>query len=384
MVSLVFAQGVRVTDRVKLIILPGKPGTNWTQSDVDFLLAMLEEQALSLGRFQVFPRADLDRLLRERQLTELGITEARELGKIGGYRYALLLTLSTIGAEQAGLFGGFQVVSRYTLKLYNLENGELLASKALEAYGTSSESLQRAVSATLQSMANQILTELRRFFRLEVYVRSVERNRVILAGVNANLVRTGTLFVREGDSEQTRLRITQVNLAENILVAEVVHGRSPSVNDVFVELIEDAHPLAHARPEVGSGRSKRGLTFGLGLTFESLRTGVGGGFLVHTGDLLPILVLVAGDGFETDDELWVTFEVSLGLKILTLLGTEFYFTFGPSGFETQDGSLSAVTVGILGDAAFGSFGLYYYSRLVIELSAPFFLLPTQVGVRFSF
>lgn len=380
-----YAQGIRVTDRVRLIILPGKPGTNWTQSDVDYLLAVLEEQALSLGRFQLFPRADLDKLLRERQLAELGITEAQELGKIGGYKYALLLTLSAIGAEQAGLLGGLQVVSRYTLKLYNLENGELLASKALEAYGTSTESLQRAVSATIQNMANQILIELRRFFRLEVYVRSVERNTVVLVGANVNLVRPGMLFVKEGEREPIRLRVTQVNAMQNTILAEVISGRAPTVNDVFVELVEESPPISpQTRVETTTAKPRKGITVGVGLTYEGLRTGLGGGILLHTGDLLPFLVLLASDAFDTDEGTVFTTELSLGIKALSFFGTDAYVTLGFSSFEVDGGSLSTFTVGLLGDTSSPNFGVYYYSRIFIELSAPFFLLPTQVGVRFSF
>ncbi|MGC8955952.1 MAG: hypothetical protein ACP5JS_07680 [Fervidobacterium sp.] len=41
--------------------MPAKIGYGWNMDEVGYLLAISEEQALELGRFQLFPRSDLHR-----------------------------------------------------------------------------------------------------------------------------------------------------------------------------------------------------------------------------------------------------------------------------------------------------------------------------------
>ncbi|QIV77889.1 hypothetical protein [Fervidobacterium pennivorans] len=68
------AGGITLTEKVKLMILPGKIGTGWNTDEVDYLLPILEEQALELGRFQLFPRSDLQQIMKEINLSEFGVS----------------------------------------------------------------------------------------------------------------------------------------------------------------------------------------------------------------------------------------------------------------------------------------------------------------------
>jgi len=136
-ISIFAAGGIAVTDKISLVILPAKIGSGWNMDEVDYLLSIMEEQALELGRFQLFPRADLQQIMKERNMSEFGVSDAIEIGKLGGSKYALLLTLTELSSAWSDKSKSYEATSRYTIKLYNIENGELLASKTMESSGSS-------------------------------------------------------------------------------------------------------------------------------------------------------------------------------------------------------------------------------------------------------
>ncbi|MFN3691555.1 MAG: hypothetical protein ACK4R7_01570 [Fervidobacterium sp.] len=234
-ISIFGAGGIAVSEKIKLVILPGKVGTGWNMDEVDYLLAILEEQALELGRFQIFPRGDLQQIMKERNLTEFGISEAIEIGKIGGSKYALLLTLTELTSSWSSKLNMYEAVTRYTIKLYNVENGELLASKTMTSAGSSKDTSQKAITAALNSTASSIWLELRNIFKIEAYVKNVEDGEVLLAGIDPRIAKKGYIFKIETDTEPAYVKVIGYDKIENAIVAKFMYGGTPKIYDVAIE-----------------------------------------------------------------------------------------------------------------------------------------------------
>ena len=384
-----FASSLTITDRIKLIVLSGKPGTNWSEGEVNYLLSVLEEQAVNLGRFQLFPRVDLDKILQERNLSEIGIAEAQEFGKISGYKYALLLTLSSITTEKAGTLGEYRVVSRYSLKLYNLDNAELISTKAFESIGTSSESAQKAISNAIQNMAFQIAGELRRLFRLEAYVKSFEGNYIILSGLNPALARIGMIFSTEAVSNATRLKVINIDSANGRIVTEVISGPKPSLNQRVIEEVDNVVqgvPQTTQSTVPANLERKQGITFGIGASFESSFGFGGWGLIIHSGEVLPLLIYLSVNDFEYMYYNLSVADLGAGISIGKFLGSKNYVLVGSSyvyvNFEGEEAEIWGVSLGILSDFSFGNLGLYLFSEIGINYLIPFLI--TQIGIRYSF
>ncbi|AMW32262.1 hypothetical protein NA23_02385 [Fervidobacterium islandicum] len=237
MAGLCFSQsGITVTEKIKLVILPAKVATGWDMDEVDFLLGILEEQALELGRFQLFPRTDIQQIMKERNLSELGVTEALEIGKLGGSKYALLLTLTELSSSWNILSLTHSAVARYTIRLYNIENGSLLASKSLESRGASLESAQKAIGEALKATALDIWYELRRFFRLEAYVKSVSGSVVKLAGLDPKLAKKGYVFqIETHTGDVGYVKVVGYDRTDNTVVTQFMYGHRPSEYDIATE-----------------------------------------------------------------------------------------------------------------------------------------------------
>lgn len=274
--SSLFSQEIKITDKVKIIILPGKTvQAQWTLSQVEYLLTILEEQALNLGRFEIYPRTDLEQLIKERNLSEFGITEVQKLSAIGGYKYAILLTLTDLSASQS-LFGAYEVVSRCTLKLYNIETGQLLASKAIESIAKSMESPQSAYSEAIKDTANKIFLELRKWFRIEAYVKQIDGNNIILSGVSPDIVKVGYNFSVSSSKGTSILQVVQIK--QNQVVTQLISGPKPEIDSIAVEesgqqIQQDAKtsfsPTAGKTFKVGLGlasiESVYGIIYGFGM-----------------------------------------------------------------------------------------------------------------------
>lgn len=296
------AGGVTVTEKIKLVILPCKIGTGWNMDAIDSLMAILEEQALELGRFQLFPRSDLQAIMKERNLSEFGISEAIAVGKLGGSRYALLLSLEELSASWNSKNNRYNAISRYTIRLYNVENGELLASKFLQSSGSAKESAQRAISDALRATAGSIWAFLRETFRLEAYVKSVSGDTVILAGVDPKLARIGYIFQIETDTGVGYVKVVSYNKAEGTLVTKFMYGERPNVYDVAQE-----YPTLPGHG--GLALSFFYLMPGLGLSFWSdAMEGAPVGFYLGLGTFLGTF----------GDDIPVYFNIGTNLKFLEL------------------------------------------------------------------
>ncbi|HRV37430.1 MAG TPA: hypothetical protein P5156_01955 [Fervidobacterium sp.] len=259
-VSIFAAGGIAVTDKISLVILPAKIGSGWNMDEVDYLLSIMEEQALELGRFQLFPRADLHQIMKERNMSEFGVSDAIEIGKLGGSKYALLLTLTELSSAWSDKSKSYEATSRYTIKLYNIENGELLASKTMESSGSSKDTGQKAITDALKSTASSIWLELREIFKLEAYVKSVSGDNVVLAGIDPKLAQKGFIFEIETSSGGIGyVKVTGYNKADGTVVTKFMYGEKPMQYDVATEY---PTPGVHA----GLGLSTFSGMFGLGVS----------------------------------------------------------------------------------------------------------------------
>ncbi|MEN6516183.1 MAG: hypothetical protein ABFC76_09015 [Fervidobacterium sp.] len=259
-VSIFAAGGIAVTDKISLVILPAKIGSGWNMDEVDYLLSIMEEQALELGRFQLFPRADLQQIMKERNMSEFGVSDAIEIGKLGGSKYALLLTLTELSSAWSDKSKSYEATSRYTIKLYNIENGELLASKTMESSGSSKDTGQKAITDALKSTASSIWLELREIFKLEAYVKSVSGDNVVLAGIDPKLAQKGFIFEIETSSGGIGyVKVTGYNKADGTVVTKFMYGEKPMQYDVATEY---PTPGVHA----GLGLSTFSGMFGLGVS----------------------------------------------------------------------------------------------------------------------
>lgn len=259
-VSIFAAGGIAVTDKISLVILPAKIGSGWNMDEVDYLLSIMEEQALELGRFQLFPRADLQQIMKERNMSEFGVSDAIEIGKLGGSKYALLLTLTELSSAWSDKSKSYEATSRYTIKLYNIENGELLASKTMESSGSSKDTGQKAITDALKSTASSIWLELREIFKLEAYVKSVSGDNVVLAGIDPKLAQKGFIFEIETSSGGVGyVKVTGYNKADGTVVTKFMYGEKPMQYDVATEY---PTPGVHA----GLGLSTFSGMFGLGVS----------------------------------------------------------------------------------------------------------------------
>ena len=117
-------------------------------------------------------------------MSEIGVSEAQaiEIGKIGGSKYTLVNTLQ-LSSAWSNKSIAYVATSRYTIRLYNIENGELLASKALESTGKSEDTEQQSLTDALKSTASSIWSELKNIFKLEAYVKSVTGDNIVLGGL---------------------------------------------------------------------------------------------------------------------------------------------------------------------------------------------------------
>lgn len=231
---------VTITEKTSLVILAGQIGSGWSADEVDYLLSILEEQVLKLERFRLFSRANIQQIMKERNMSEIGVSEAQaiEIGKIGGSKYALLLTLSQLSSAWSNKSNAYVATSRYTIRLYNIENGELLASKALESTGKSEDTEQQSLTDALKSTASSIWSELKNIFKLEAYVKSVTGDNIVLGGLDPKIVPKGTIFSIETRSGTGYVQVTGYSDVDNTILAKFVRGEKPAVNDVATEFVE--------------------------------------------------------------------------------------------------------------------------------------------------
>ncbi|MGB9615133.1 MAG: hypothetical protein ACPL3B_06495 [Fervidobacterium sp.] len=88
--------------------------------EVGYLLAILEEQALE-GKISTLSKERSTQILKERNLSELGASQAIEIGKLSGSKYAVLLTLTELTAARSIKSFSFETISRYTIKYQGIQ-----------------------------------------------------------------------------------------------------------------------------------------------------------------------------------------------------------------------------------------------------------------------
>jgi len=204
--------------------------------EVDYLLSIMEEQALELGRFQLFPRADLQQIMKERNMSEFGVSDAIEIGKLGGSKYALLLTLTELSSAWSDKSKSYEATSRIydqTLQ-YRKRRAPGFQDNGIE--WQFKDTGQKAITDALKSTASSIWLELREIFKLEAYVKSVSGNNVVLAGIDPKLAQKGFIFEIETSSGGIGyVKVTGYNKADGTVVTKFMYGEKPMQYDVATE-----------------------------------------------------------------------------------------------------------------------------------------------------
>ncbi|QTA38243.1 hypothetical protein JYK00_01495 [Thermosipho ferrireducens] len=244
-------RGISISEKIGIVILPAKVSGGWNISDADHLISILEEKALELQRFKVFSRNDIETIIKERNLGDLGITEnALQASKLAGARYAILLTLTSLSAQYSESSYGYLGSARLSLKLYDLKNGELLAAKSFEKstfFGE--ETYEQAINAVITILADDIWLTLREFFKLEAYVIKVENGKVYLGGIDPKIIKKGFIFkVETEDGNVGFIEILGYNKRTNAVMGKFMYGAMPQEYDPATE-----YPVSPYIASIGIG-----------------------------------------------------------------------------------------------------------------------------------
>ncbi len=251
--------GVTISEKTTIVILPSKTGSGWNMDEVEHLVALLEEKALSLGRFRVFPRGDLQKIMEERNLAQLGITESQglEIGKIAGAKYALLLTLTELSSNYSQ--GKYVAAVRASIKLYDVTNGELLASEVYTQQGSREDTSQKAINTAINSLASDIENTLRNFFKIEGYIGKISNGRIEISGIDSKIVKPGYVFKVEADEGNAYIKVINIDRKTGTAIAKFMYGPQIQEYDPVVE-----YPLFPVAG--GFGLSLYGLLFGFDIS----------------------------------------------------------------------------------------------------------------------
>ncbi|MBB6062592.1 hypothetical protein HNP65_001030 [Thermosipho japonicus] len=307
---------VTISEKIGIVILPAKVGNGWNMDEADFLISILEQKALELGRFRVFSRNDLDMIVKERNLGDLGLVEQTfEAGKILGARYAILLTLTELTSNYEK--NGYTASLRLSLKLYDLKNGELLASTpfAKETY-VEEETPQKAINSVLMSAADDIWLSLREYFKLEAYVSKIEGNKIYLAGLDPKIAKKGFIFKLETSTgEVGYAEVIGIDRNNNLVITKFKYGAMPSVYDPAIE-----YPVSSMFGGISVGLYSGKIALGIAgwqnnLYFES------GIILSSFAGYIPGYVTLGGS-FDLIEVGQLTEAIYGGLQILAIYDTE--------------------------------------------------------------
>ena len=225
LVSIVaMSSGLEISKKIRVVILPAETGHSWLKTDVDFLLSMLEESMTDLGRFEVYSRAHVKEIMKERGLAQMGITDvdAEKLGKLAGAQYVILLTLNNLDTGISD--GKYWASAQLSIRLLDISNGEVVATKSID-YNTGSyyKSSDEAKKALFEYIKTEFVIVMRKFFKLKAFVVKVSNGKAYLKGVDPNLLRVGMIFKVEG--ELGKVGYVKVEGEENgYVVADVLYG----------------------------------------------------------------------------------------------------------------------------------------------------------------
>ncbi|MGB9615134.1 MAG: hypothetical protein ACPL3B_06500 [Fervidobacterium sp.] len=213
----------------------------------------------------------------------------------------------------------------------------------MESIGIPIDSSRKAISEALKSTASSIWLELRNIFKLEAYVKSVEGDKIILAGASLKLAKPGFIFEIETGNGTGYVRITGYNKAEWTVIA----NERPSAYDIAIE-------YPRLPMYVGLGALMFSDLFGIGFSVWSDGSGdiplpiyIGGGTLLgHVGSYTPLYATLG-----------------LGVKLLEL---------------ERIGAMTNGGVGIIGlidfiavDFLFGAFGMFADGLVTYEFTPKF-------------
>jgi hypothetical protein len=221
---IVLGAGLEISKKISVVILPAKVSHSWLEGDVDFLLSMLEEAMTNLGRFEVYSRAHVKEIMKERGLAEMGITdvEAEELGKLAGAQYVILLTLNDL--KTGSKDGKYWASAQLSIRLLDISDGRIVASKPVD-YNTGSyyENSEKAKKALFDYVETVFVQTMREFFKIKATVVKVEGSKAYLSGVDPSLLKVGMIFeVKGGLGKVGYVKLTSEE--NGLVVADVLYG----------------------------------------------------------------------------------------------------------------------------------------------------------------
>ncbi len=223
-VVLGFSAGLEISERIKVVILPAEVSKSWLKGDVDYLLSMLEEAMTDLGRFEVYSRAHVKEIMKERGLAEMGITdvEAEELGKLAGAQYVILLKLNDLNTGYKS--GKYWASARLSIRLLDISDGRIVASKPIDRNtGSYYKTSEEAKEALFESIKYDFVQTIKEFFKLKAVVVKVEGGKAYLSGVDPKLLKIGMIFEVKGGLGKVGY-VKLVGEENGYVVAEVLYG----------------------------------------------------------------------------------------------------------------------------------------------------------------
>ena len=223
-VVLGFSAGLEISERIKVVILPAEVSKSWLKGDVDYLLSMLEEAMTDLGRFEVYSRAHVKEIMKERGLAEMGITdvEAEELGKLAGAQYVILLKLNDLNTGYKN--GKYWASARLSIRLLDISDGRIVASKPIDRNtGSYYKTSEEAKEALFESIKYDFVQTIKEFFKLKAVVVKVEGGKAYLSGVDPKLLKIGMIFEVKGGLGKVGY-VKLVGEENGYVVAEVLYG----------------------------------------------------------------------------------------------------------------------------------------------------------------
>jgi len=219
---IVMGAGLQISQKIRVVILPGKTMQGWTEDDVDYLISILEETMLNLGRFELYSRQNLKEIMKERGLSELGITEAIEVGEIASAKYVILLTLNELRTGYDSEEDEYYAMTNLSVKVIDITDGKIVASKAIseKSYGKTGADAKQNLFSYLRSEFDFMIRE---FFKLKAAVAGVKDGKAYLTGVDIRLLRVGMIFkIESGLGREGYVKV--IGEENGLAVADILYG----------------------------------------------------------------------------------------------------------------------------------------------------------------
>lgn len=162
----------------------------------DFAYSALVRQLVGLGRVRVVDRAGIDKILAEQRLQLSGFVDERTAVRVGqllGMRWAFIGRINELSVtwRQAGGRGVYQGQAHVSITVLDVQSGEVVEVVQLRGSGVDDNGESARIEALQSAMGSDLEDALRRLFRLQARVVSVQ-------GQTAYLSLGGEAGVREG------------------------------------------------------------------------------------------------------------------------------------------------------------------------------------------